>query len=286
MKKEKKYNVNSRLINLIFRFIEWAKIDWNVFYERYAWYLAGKQMVNQHLLTSEIENRNFFIQCIPDRYSLNLRLYNKSSDFFSYADLKKWIEGNYLNNVSDIARFFFLNQCMDQLIEEKIEGDVAELGVFRGNSASLLAKFAQKIDRTCYLFDTFEGFDARDLNGQDQNVLKTGFSNTSLQGVKELVGEKNTSYVKGFFPESLNQVAGLSQLALVHLDCDLEAPFKAALEYFYPRLQKGGFLIMHDYSSLCWPGATKAIDRFFSDKPEFVIPIPDKSGTCVIRKVS
>lgn len=42
---------------------------------------------------------------------------------------------------------------------------------------------------------------------------------------------------------------------------------------------------MHDYSSLCWPGATEAVDQFFADKPEFIIPVPDKSGTCVVRKI-
>jgi O-methyltransferase len=48
---------------------------------------------------------------------------------------------------------------------------------------------------------------------------------------------------------------------------------------------KGGFLVMHDYSSLWWDGVEKAVDEFFAVKPEKVIPIPDKSGTAVIRKI-
>jgi O-methyltransferase len=46
----------------------------------------------------------------------------------------------------------------------------------------------------------------------------------------------------------------------------------------------GGFLIIHDYMSLYWDGVEKAINEFFADKPERFIPIPDKSGTIVIRK--
>jgi len=72
---------------------------------------------------------------------------------------------------------------------------------------------------------------------------------------------------------------------LVHLDCDLYAPFQAALRYFYPRLVSGGFLILHDYANAHWKGAEKAVDEFFADKPEKVIPIPDKSGTAVLRKI-
>jgi len=44
-------------------------------------------------------------------------------------------------------------------------------------------------------------------------------------------------------------------------------------------------LNMHNYSSLYWDGAESAIDEFFADKPERLVPVPDKSGTVVVRKV-
>jgi hypothetical protein len=43
--------------------------------------------------------------------------------------------------------------------------------------------------------------------------------------------------------------------------------------------------IMHDYLGLYWDGVEKAVDEFFVDKPEKVVPIPDKSGTVVIRRL-
>ncbi len=231
------------------------------------------------------EKDKYFVQYTPDRYAPNLALYEKEHRFFSYADLGKWTEGNYKNNNGDIVRFFFLNLCIEQLIEEKIGGDVVELGVYRGNSAFLLAKFARGIKHKCFLFDTFTGFDKRDLKDEKEKALGSAFGDTSLETVRKLVGEENTVYVKGFFPDSLGQAGEIGELALAHIDCDLESPMAAALEHFYPKLKKGGFLIMHDYSSLYWPGAKRAIDRFFKDKPECVIPIPDKSGTCVVRKI-
>jgi len=66
---------------------------------------------------------------------------------------------------------------------------------------------------------------------------------------------------------------------------DLEKPITESLKYFYPKLKKGGFLIMHDYSSLYWKGSKNAIDTFFMDKEEMIVPIADKSGSCVIRKI-
>lgn len=229
---------------------------------------------------------NTYLQYIPDRYSILIDKYRSGTNFLSFSDLKFWNKNNHTNNVCDITRFIFLNLCIDSLLEEGIKGDVAELGVYKGNSAYLLSKFAKRANAKFYLFDTFSGFDANDITGVDSNVVKETFTDTSLEGVKSLVGDSpNDIYVQGYFPESLSKVNNVGSFSLVHIDCDLEKPFIASLNYFYPKMVKGGFLIMHDYSSLQWPGAKVAVDDFFKDKPEFVIPVPDKSGTCVIRKV-
>ena len=227
---------------------------------------------------------NSFYSYLPDRYSLNFSKYKKLTNFLDFSDLEKWNSDNYTNNIGDLSRFFFLNLCFDSLIEEGIVGDVAELGVYKGNSAFLLAKYARRVGKKCYLFDTFQGIDRRDLAGPDPG-LEAEFSDTSLAKVKSLVGESNVTYVAGRFPDSLKQVNGINHFSLVHIDCDLERPFRAALDFFYPRLMEGGFLIMHDYSSLFWEGCAAAISEFFKDKPEYVVLIPDKSGTCAIRRM-
>jgi hypothetical protein len=71
----------------------------------------------------------------------------------------------------------------------------------------------------------------------------------------------------------------------VHIDCDLYAPIYSALEYFYPRVVPGGYIVVHDYGSLCWDGAEKAVDVFFAAKPEGVVPMPDSAGSIVVRKL-
>ncbi len=42
--------------------------------------------------------------------------------------------------------------------------------------------------------------------------------------------------------------------------------------------------MMHDYMSMYWNGVERAVDDFFADKQEAIVPVPDKSGTVVIRK--
>ncbi len=220
----------------------------------------------------------------PDRYSEKYDKYLERTGRDIIPGIKKFLFRNRLNNSGDLTRYYFLNLVVDQIYKEKIKGDLAELGVFKGNTAFLLAETAARLETTAYLFDTFQGFSESDLKGvdKDHGVL---FAETSLAGVKALVGEQNVVYVEGFFPDSLVQVPDDLAFCLVHIDCDLYAPFCAALRYFYDRLVPGGFLVMHDYSSLQWDGAEKAVDEFFAGKPEKLVPIPDKSGTVVVRKV-
>lgn len=208
-------------------------------------------------------------------------------DFHNFPNYKQlfrgWTAGNRNKNCGDTARFYFLYQNVRHVLDQGVKGDLVELGVHRGNSARVLAELGRAAGRKIYLFDTFKGFDERDLHGIDGTRPKQ-FADTSVEGVLALVGGEGVTPVKGFFPESLAHVALPEKLAVAHIDCDLHDPMKAGLENFYPRLSPGGLLIMHDYSSGHWPGATRAVDVFFADKPEKPILMPDRSGSAVIRK--
>lgn len=230
--------------------------------------------------------RSFYLQHVPERYVTYMDTYNQRNrhGIFGRGQINRWWAGNFANNASDMGRYYFLSLACDQLIKEGITGDVAELGVYKGNSAYYLARLARFLGTKAYLFDTFEGFDRRDLVGRDEAASEGSFGDTSLTSVRGFVGEESVQYVSGYFPQSLEQVKDEPRFCLVHIDCDLYAPFKDALEYFYPRLVDGGMLIMHDYASYNWDGAEAAVDAFFKDKPERPILIPDKSGTAVIRK--
>ncbi|MBX2931927.1 MAG: class I SAM-dependent methyltransferase [Chitinophagaceae bacterium] len=230
-----------------------------------------------------------YLSYIPDRYLGMYQQYRKKPNpFFDENDIEKWQRGNYINNSGDLPRFYFLNLVIDQLLHENIQGAAAELGVYKGNSAFLFQKYVTITKQKLYLFDTFEGFNNNDLVGLDKQTDTTMFTDVSLNEVKNLVDTNNVEYVVGYFPDSLSKVDNNENLkfSVVHIDCDLELPFKHALEYFYPKLVPGGFLIMHDYFSLHWQGAIQTMDAFFTDKPEKLIPVPDKSGTAVIRKTA
>jgi hypothetical protein len=217
----------------------------------------------------------------PQRYWGQYQRYQERGGLVDLEeDIRGFITGGH---VGDISRFYFFCMAFDLIHKEGLPGDLAELGVYRGNTATLLARIARRLGRHAYLLDTFEGFDKSDLRGVDAGQ-PVQFTDTSLDGVRSLVGEENVEYIKGHFPDSASALPETSY-CLVHVDCDLYAPIMSALEYFYPRLVPGGFLIIHDYSSMAWDGAERAVDEFFEDKPEPIVPLTDGAGSVVIRKM-
>jgi hypothetical protein len=194
-----------------------------------------------------------------------------------------WIEGNAANNLGDWSRLYAIVLNAMQISRERISGEFAELGVYKGNSARVLCHFAEQDQRRVFLFDTFHGFDERDLQGVD-HIKRKQFDDNNLEAVKAFVDSPRAVFVAGRFPESITSEAAQAKYALVHIDCDLYEPAKAAFEFFYPRMAAGGLLIVHDYSSRIWDGIRQALDDFVATIPEQIVLWPDKSGTAVVRK--
>lgn len=160
---------------------------------------------------------------------------------------------------------------------ENISGACAEVGVFQGDTAKIINKaFA---DRKLYLFDTFSGFDARDVESERQNGFseaKTGdYHDTSVERVLQKMEFPDQCVIKkGYFPETAE---GLEEtFVFVRLDVDMYKPTKAGLEWFGERMAKGGFLISHDYYTESYGGVAQAIDEYVNEHPALRrIPVGD-----------
>ncbi len=171
------------------------------------------------------------------------------------------------------------------MISEQVEGSFAELGVWRGNTAAILSDFASRNGREVFLFDTYSGFADGDLTEIDADKVAM-FNNTSMEMARIIVGgnDKRCHLVKGYFPESITPEIEKITFAVISLDCDLYKPTKAGLDFFYPRMSRGGIFFIHDYSSQIWNGAKMAVDEFCAMTGEFIVLMPDKSGSAFLRK--
>jgi len=184
----------------------------------------------------------------------------------------------------DKVRFYNLWFQVEQLKKNKIPGAFAELGVHHGKTAKAIHLMDEQ--RTFYLFDTFEGFDQKDLDQESQNDERFStkmFADTNIEKVKKYInGNNNCVYKPGFFPDTAKGLEN-ETFAMVHIDADLYAPTIDALQFFYPRLSSGGVIIIHDYNHN-WDGIPKAIDEFMPTIAESLIELPDWQGSGMIVK--
>ena len=159
-----------------------------------------------------------------------------------------------------------------------IAGDIAELGVYRGGTARMLASACP--GKRLMLFDTFAGLPAADptVDGHQGG----DFSETSLPQVQAFLSDcPNVEWFPGFFPDS---AAGneARRFSLVYVDGDLYQSTKDALAWFYPRLVTGGVMVFDDYGSPRCEGVQRAIAEFIATTPNY--PIQPAPNQCVLIK--
>lgn len=184
----------------------------------------------------------------------------------------------------DYVRISTLELIAHEIRNRNIGGSCAEVGVFRGHFAAYINRLFP--DRSLFLFDTFEGFPNEHLKrdfvhnhvGIDQD-----FSSTSVEAVLSKMPHPEQCKVhKGIFPATAKGIE--EGFAFVSLDADLFEPIYEGLCFFFPRLERGGVILVHDYNNVLYGGAREAVNRFILEHKPTFIPIADHYGSIAILK--
>ena len=163
---------------------------------------------------------------------------------------------------------------------ENVPGAAAELGVYRGFFARCINQLLP--ERKLYLFDSFAGFDEA---AQASESFQAAHRNTAVEKVLSIMPYPEKIIVKpGFFPESLGELE--ERFCLVSLDVDFYQTTLDGLRYFWPRLERGGYLMLHDWGSSKLPGVAEAVARFEAEIGTALpaVPLCDIGGTLVLCK--
>jgi hypothetical protein len=182
--------------------------------------------------------------------------------------------------LTSLERKAYLIDVVKQVVANKIQGDIAECGVWRGGSMIIIARTLLELNdvsRKLYLYDTFEGMsvptchDTR-FNGQtaasmmDDELRRSGrnWLYASIEDVQNNLyatgyPRENIIFVKGKVEDTIPQTLP-ERLSLLRLDTDWYESTKHELNHLFPLLVKNGILIVDDYGD--WQGARKAVDEY------------------------
>jgi O-methyltransferase len=164
-----------------------------------------------------------------------------------------------------------LHKCIDDIIENKIPGDLIETGVWRGGSVIFmraLLDVRSEHSRIVWCADSFEGMpvpkDADLRISSEADFSDRGYLAVSLAQVQNnfakfgLLNEQ-VRFLKGWFSETL-PTAPIKQLSLLRLDGDLYESTLDSLDNLYDKVSPGGYIIIDDYNS--WGGCQTAVNDF------------------------
>lgn len=185
--------------------------------------------------------------------------------------------------MTSLERGFALIQAVKYVVRANVPGSIVECGVWRGGSMMAVAYTLQALgqcDKDLYLFDTYEGM-ARPTDADichagkaalmEFELRKTGKDSSawcyaSMEDVRSNLlstgyDKNRLKFIKGKVEETIPDSAP-DQISILRLDTDWYESTRHELIHLYPRLAKGGVLIIDDYGY--WQGCRKAVDEYFA----------------------
>jgi O-methyltransferase len=170
-----------------------------------------------------------------------------------------------LDNVQD---------CVVDVLERGVPGDLIETGVWRGGVTIFMRAILKAYgvtDRVVWVADSFEGLPPPDRERFPEEPDEPFWLNphlaVSLEQVQGNFGrygllDDQVRFLPGWFRDTLPE-APVERLAILRLDGDMYESTMVALDALYPKLERGGYVIVDDYGGGAI-GATKAVDEFRS----------------------
>jgi hypothetical protein len=164
----------------------------------------------------------------------------------------------YAETMIGIRRLDNIQYCLENVIKNKIKGDLIEAGVWRGG-ATIFMKAILKVyneeDRKIYVADSFCGLPKPDekkypLDKADKHwqfdELKISLEEVKNNFIKYDLLDDKIIFLKGWFKDTLPK-APIEDLALLRLDGDIYESTIDSLSSLYPKLSVGGYVIVDDY---------------------------------------
>jgi O-methyltransferase len=172
------------------------------------------------------------------------------------------------------ARLDNLRFCIEDVLRNRVPGDLIETGVWRGGATIFMRGVLEAhgvTDRTVYVADSFQGLPRPDaaLYPADAGDIYHAYEDlkVTMEQVQEnfrrygLLDEQ-VHFLKGWFAETLPS-APFERLAVARLDGDMYGSTMDALRALYPKLSPGGYLIVDDYGAVA--ACRKAVEDFRSE---------------------
>lgn len=205
--------------------------------------------------------------------------------------------------MTSMERMYALYTSVNYIIDNDIQGDFIECGVYKGGSSMMMGLILKNkgiINRKIFLYDTYEGMsmpteiDSKTDGISSQTMVQWKKNQTQINNnwCYSSIDEVTKNMEKTSLPkEQFELIKGKvedtipnnfhSQIALLRLDTDWYESTKHELKHLYPLLVNNGVIIIDDYGA--WEGAKIAVDEYFGEKKKILLNRIDYTGRIAIK---
>ncbi len=172
-----------------------------------------------------------------------------------------------------------------------VEGDFIECGVYQGDMSWVLTEMVDlpAYGRNMYLYDTFKGFSGKYSSPADYPDAPQFFEFAHKEYARQEIydsvmarfsGKSYVQVIRGIVPDVLHDFAP-DKVAFLHLDMNSPAPERAALEFLYERITRGGVIVWDDYGWSMFCKQKQSADEFMDAKGCSILELPTGQGLAI-----
>lgn len=241
--------------------------------------------------------RTFFMNCpagSEEQWKFMTAVYEKNPGYFSNNEKRRSGEECWpyqADTMIGVYRMVNIHTCLQDVIDNKVEGDFVETGVWKGGACvfanAVIHEAKEENNRRVHVFDSFEGLpkpymsqDAGDIHHTIECLA------VSLEQVKEVFSSynlltPNVVFRKGWFKDTMQETSDIKNIAVLRLDGDMYSSTMEVLTALYDKVSVGGFIIVDDWTIL---QAQRAVKDFWANrKLDVTITMIDRSS-CYWKK--
>lgn len=225
-------------------------------------------MTKEHLKEQKWKESNEMYYKYLDELGEVFDLWLKSGDIVVRDIPKRFLSdfGAYIGDAS-LAQMLYKYELYKQVLP--LAGDIAEIGIWRGNSFLMWAKLVKLFEcynaTHVYGFDWFQGMKPSD----DDDAAQEGQYCADYQHLLDLTKWLKLDNIATVV--NMDVTKGLKQfvedrpwlrLKLLYIDCGIKEVMEASYEYLYPRLVTGGVLLMDHFNFESSPSESNIIEKY------------------------
>ena len=211
---------------------------------------------------------------------------------------------NSLNiNTSTVYDLWVNFFCLKKIIKNKIEENIVECGIWNGISLIFFNKLLELNEikeKKIFGYDTFEGFpkpgqkdvtkegtlmrstfEKKKINEDSSDWNYCSLADAQRNIENNTINSNNIILIKGKVENTLKDENNIpKKISILKLDTCLYESTKQELKILFPRVQKGGILIVDNYVN--FKGVQQAVTEYFTNN-NFTLKHDRLSGQVIVN---